>query len=169
GDGGTGAAPQSLIDFMGLPIKRSLPMVVDVLTEFGLRQRIRIIASGKLVNPADVAWALCTGADVAVSARGFMFSLGCIQALQCNKNTCPTGITTHNKDLQEGLVLSDKSERVAHYAKNLLKELEIISHSVGVSKPTDLNRSHIHIINEEGLPEAMEETFPLPTVREEYR
>ena len=94
-DGGTGAAPQSLMDYMGLPIKRSLPLVVDKLVEYGLRERIRVIASGKLINPADVAWAFCMGADFVVSARGFMFSLGCIQALQCNKNTCPTGITTH--------------------------------------------------------------------------
>ncbi|MEQ8954043.1 MAG: FMN-binding glutamate synthase family protein, partial [Gammaproteobacteria bacterium] len=97
GDGGTGAAPMSLMDDVGLPIRESLPLVVDLLNKYGLAQRIRVIASGKLVTPSDVAWALCVGADAVVSARGFMFSLGCIQALKCNKNTCPTGITTHNK------------------------------------------------------------------------
>ncbi len=101
-DGGTGAAPQSLMDFMGLPIKQSLPMLVDVLESYGLKQRVKVIVSGKLVNPAEVAWAMCMGADFVVSARGFMFSLGCIQALQCNKNSCPTGITTHNPKLQKG-------------------------------------------------------------------
>ena len=80
-DGGTGAAPQALIDDMGLPLKESLPMLVDTLKKYGLRQRIKIIASGKLVTPTDVAWALCMGADFVVSARGFMFALGCIQAL----------------------------------------------------------------------------------------
>lgn len=160
GDGGTGAAPQSLIDFMGLPIKRSLPMVVNILAEYNLRDRIRVITSGKLINPANVAWALCVGADVVVSARGFMFSLGCIQALQCNKNTCPTGITTHDPDLQEGLDPHNKAERVAHFAKNMLKELDVIAHSCGVENVRHLNRSHAQVINEHGLPEPMELTFP---------
>ncbi|MCV6604131.1 MAG: FMN-binding glutamate synthase family protein, partial [Porticoccaceae bacterium] len=114
-DGGTGAAPQSLMDHAGLPIRESLPWLVDKLEHYNLRQRIRLIATGKLVNPVDVAWALCAGADFVVSARGFMFALGCIQALQCNKNTCPTGITTHNSKLQQGLNPVEKAARVASY------------------------------------------------------
>lgn len=81
-DGGTGAAPQSLMDYMGLPLKESLPFVVDKLIEHKLRNRIKVISSGKLVTPSNVAWALAMGADFVTSARGFMFSLGCIQALQ---------------------------------------------------------------------------------------
>ena len=81
-DGGTGAAPMSLIDYMGLPVRESLPMVVDVLRRHGLRERVRVVAAGKLVTPAEVAWALCAGADFVVSARGFMFALGCSQAMQ---------------------------------------------------------------------------------------
>ena len=91
GDGGTGAAPMSLMDNVGLPIRESLPLVVDKLNEHGLRERIRIIASGKMITPAEAAWAFCAGTDFVVSARGFMFALGCIQALQCNQNCCPTG------------------------------------------------------------------------------
>ena len=91
-DGGTGAAPLPLIDDMGLPLRESLPMLVNKLIEHGLRDRVKVIASGKLITPADVAWALCMGTDFVVSARGFMFALGCIQALQCNRNTCPIGI-----------------------------------------------------------------------------
>ena len=91
GDGGTGAAPMPLMDNVGLTVRESLPLVSDILHRHGLRERIRLIASGKLVNPTDVAWALATGADFVTSARGFMFSLGCIQALKCNKNTCPDG------------------------------------------------------------------------------
>ncbi|MEQ9567333.1 MAG: FMN-binding glutamate synthase family protein, partial [Pseudomonadales bacterium] len=102
-DGGTGAAPQPLMDYMGLPLKSSLPIVTDLLEEYGLKDRIRLICSGKMIVPSEVAWAFAMGADVVVSARGFMFALGCIQSLQCNKNTCPTGITTHDKDLQRGL------------------------------------------------------------------
>ncbi|MCH9674114.1 MAG: FMN-binding glutamate synthase family protein, partial [Gammaproteobacteria bacterium] len=96
GDGGTGAAPMALIDDVGLPLRESLPIVIDKLIESDLRDRVKVIASGKLITPSDVAWAFCVGADFVNSARGFMFALGCIQALQCNKNTCPTGITTHD-------------------------------------------------------------------------
>jgi glutamate synthase domain-containing protein 2 len=167
-DGGTGAAPQSLIDFMGLPLKRSLPLVVDKLVEYGLRQRVRVVCSGKMINPAGVASALCMGADCVVSARGFMFALGCIQALQCNKNTCPTGITTHDKDLQRGLDPRDKAERVYNYALQMQYEVGVIAHSCGVSEPRQLSRRHAQMINEQGLPESMDEKFPLPRIRPEY-
>ncbi len=121
GDGGTGAAPMSLMDSVGLPIRESLPLVVDMLNSHGLKQRIRVIASGKLITPSEAAAALCVGADFINSARGFMFALGCIQALQCNKNTCPTGVTTHDKKLQRGLVPEDKAERVKQYSLNMRK------------------------------------------------
>ena len=156
-DGGTGAAPQSLIDFMGLPVRHSLPLVVGKLLEHGLRDRIRVIASGKMINPGGVAAALCLGADCVNSARGFMFALGCVQALQCNKNTCPTGITTHDEDLQKGLNPRDKSQRVAHYATNLMHEVETISHSCGVAEPRLLDHTHAQVINEQGVPEPMTE------------
>jgi glutamate synthase domain-containing protein 2 len=167
-DGGTGAAPQSLIDFVGLPLKVSLPLVIDKLTEYGLRDRIKIICSGKLVNPSDIAWAICMGADFVTSARGFMFALGCIQALQCNKNTCPTGITTHDPDLQKGLVPITKSERVYHYAENMTYEVGLIAHSCGVKEPRQLNRSHARIINDRGIPEPMNILYPEAQVRAEY-
>lgn len=156
-DGGTGAAPQSLIDFMGLPVRRSLPLVVGKLQQHGLRDRIRVICSGKMVNPGGVAAALCLGADCVNSARGFMFALGCVQALQCNKNTCPTGITTHDEDLQEGLNPKDKAQRVAHYAMNLMHEVETIAHSCGVAEPRLLEHHHAQVINECGVPEPMED------------
>ncbi len=161
-DGGTGAAPQSLMDYMGLTIKSSLPLVIDKLLSFELKDRIKVIASGKLINPSDVAWALCVGADFVVSARGFMFSLGCIQALQCNKNTCPTGITTHNAELQKGLDPTDKAERVSQYAKNMVYEVGVIAHSCGVKEPRGLNRNHAQIINAQGIPEPMIIKHPMP-------
>ncbi len=101
GEGGTGAAPMPLIDLVGMLIREALPLVVDMRNRAGLKDRVRIIASGKLVNSGDLAWALAAGADLVTSARGFMFSLGCIQALKCNKNTCPTGITTHDPRFQK--------------------------------------------------------------------
>ena len=86
GDGGTGAAPMELMDNVGLPLKEALPIVVDKIIQNGLKDRIKVIASGKLITPADVAWAVCAGADFVTSARGFMFAIGCIKSLKCNKN-----------------------------------------------------------------------------------
>jgi glutamate synthase domain-containing protein 2 len=82
-----------------------------------------------------------------------MFALGCIQSLQCNKNTCPTGITTHDEDLQQGLDPTDKAQRVASYANNLMHEVEVISHSCGVAEPRLLNRGHVQLISARGVPE----------------
>ncbi|MBT8121509.1 MAG: FMN-binding glutamate synthase family protein [Gammaproteobacteria bacterium] len=160
GDGGTGAAPMALIDDMGLPLRESLPMVVDKLNEYGLRDRVRVVASGKLITPADVAWALCMGANFVASARGFMFALGCIQALQCNKNTCPTGITTHNKRMQKGLDPMNKSVRVANYVNTMVYEVGMIAHSCGVREPRELHRAHARIVTENGLSVPMNELHP---------
>ncbi len=159
-DGGTGAAPQSLLDNMGMPVGASLPLLVDKLHLYGLRDRIRVAASGKMVTPSDVARALCLGADSVNTARGFMFSLGCIQALQCNKNTCPTGITTHNPELHKGLDPRVKSERVANYARNMIKEVNIIAHSCGVLEPHNLGREHAFIVNEDCQPVPLFERYP---------
>ena len=159
-DGGTGAAPMSLMDYMGLPIKESLPLVVDILTRHGLRDRIKVIASGKLITPGEVAWALCAGADFVVSARGYMFALGCIQALQCNKNTCPTGITTHDKSLQRGLDPVDKAERVQRYAQGMCKEVGVIAHSCGVPEPRRLKRFHCRVVQQDGRSAPLDELYP---------
>jgi glutamate synthase domain-containing protein 2 len=160
GDGGTGASPMPLMDLVGISIRESLPMVADLLIEAGLKDRIRLIASGKLVNPGDVAWAIAAGADFVTNARGFMFSLGCIQALKCNKNTCPTGITTHDPRLQKGLVPQDKFEKVAYYAKSIIKEVEIIAHSVGVTEPRQIQRHHVRVVQDSGRSLRMDVVFP---------
>ena len=162
GDGGTGASPMALMDNVGLPLKESLPLLVDELTRYGLKDRIKIIASGKLITPVEVAWALCVGADFVNTARGAMFALGCIQAMQCNKNTCPTGITTHNEDLQKGLVVSDKAERVAHYLENLSHDVCVIAHSVGIREPREFNRTHARIVTGNNTSVLLSELYPLP-------
>lgn len=161
GEGGTGAAPQVLIDHVGLPLTESLPMVVDIIEMAGLRHRIRIIASGKMVTSANVAWALCMGADFAVSARGFMFALGCIQSLQCHLDTCPTGITTHNKRLQKGLVVKDKAERVATYAHWVNHEVDVIAHSCGLHNAREFNREHARIVQHAAVSMSLSELYPL--------
>ena len=159
-DGGTGASPQSLMDYMGIPLSESLPKLVDLLVNYNLRERIKVVASGKLVTPAEVVMALCAGADFVNSARGFMFSLGCIQAMKCHQNTCPTGIATHNPHLQRGLVIEDKAERVYHYASNMEHEIAILCHSCGVDEPRKLERKHARVVRPDGFSCSLAELFP---------
>jgi glutamate synthase domain-containing protein 2 len=160
GDGGTGAAPMVLMDNMGLPLRESLPMLTEALAKHGLKDRIRVVASGKLVTPESVAWALCAGADFINSARGFMFALGCIQSMRCDKNTCPTGITTSNPKLQQGLNPEDKATKVANYCLGMRDNVEMVAHSCGVHDPRDLRPKHVRIVQQNGLSLPMNEVFP---------
>lgn len=168
GEGGSGAAPQALADHMALSIDEALPRVVDALIENGLKDRIRVIAAGKLLTPARVAWALSAGADFVNTARGFMFSLGCIQALRCHTNTCPTGVTTHNPRLQRGLVVEDKAERVAYYCKNMGKEIDMIAHSCGLHHAREFGREHVRIVQASGQSVALNVLYPYPAVKREW-
>jgi len=167
GEGGSGAAPQALADHMGLSIDEALPRVVDALIETGLRNRVRVIASGKIITSARAAWALCVGADFINTARGFMFSLGCIQALRCHQNTCPTGVTTHNKRLQRALVVEEKYQRVANYAINMNREIDMIAHSCGVRHARELKREHVRIVqaNHQSIALSMLYPYPEPKAR----
>lgn len=160
GEGGSGAAPQALADHMSLSIDEALPRVVDALIESGLRERVKVIAAGKLVTSARAAWALACGADFVNSARGFMFSLGCIQALRCHTNSCPTGITTHDAKLQRGLVVEEKYLRVANYARNLNREIDMIAHSCGLRHAREFNRGHVRIVQADGRSIAFNMIYP---------
>ena len=160
GEGGTGAAPQVLSDNVGLSLRESLPIMVDTLNMYDLRDHIKVIASGKLVTSGNVAWALCMGADFAVSARGFMFALGCIQSLQCHRDTCPTGITTHNKRFQKGLVVEDKGQRVANYAHWVNHEINVIAHSCGLRNASEFTRKHVRIVQKPGFSISLEKLYP---------
>lgn len=162
GEGGSGAAPQTLADYVSLPISEALPRVVDSLIESNLKDRIIVIAAGKLVTAAHGAWALCAGADFVNTARGFMFSLGCIQAMRCHKNTCPTGVTTHNPRLQKGLVVEEKRQRVANYARNINREINMIAHSCGLRHAREFKREHVRIIETAGKSIAMNILYPYP-------
>jgi glutamate synthase domain-containing protein 2 len=164
GEGGSGAAPQTLMDHMALPIAEALPRVVDSLLQADLKGRIRVIAAGKLVTSARAAWALCVGADLINTARGFMFSLGCIQALRCHTNTCPAGVTTHNKRLQRGLVVEEKYLRVANYARNMNKEIDMIAHSCGCRHARELKREHVRIVQTANQSIALNMMYPYPVV-----
>ena len=162
GEGGSGAAPQVLMDHVSLPIAEALPMLVDVLQSYGLRERVRVIASGRLVTSARVAWALCAGADFVTTARGFMFSLGCIQSLQCHMDTCPTGITTHNPRLQKGLVVKVKANRVANYAAWVNHELDVLAHACGLSNAREFRREHVRIVQQAGKSLGLDKLHPYP-------
>jgi len=143
GEGGTGAAPAPLIDYVGLPITEALPQVAEARQRHGLKDRMRIVAAGKLITPDKVAWAMCMGADFVSSARGFMFSLGCIQAMKCGTGRCPTGVTAAQERLIAGLDPADKAVRVARYAQRIREEVEIIAHSCGLTDPTGFLPKHV--------------------------
>lgn len=161
-DGGTGAAAVSLMDYVGLRLADSLPMLTNLLIKYDLRQRIKVGCSGKLITPGGVAWALAMGADFVNSARGFMFSLGCIQAMRCDKNSCPTGVTTHKKHLQAGLDPSLKKNRVKNYADVMHRQVELIAHSCGVKDPRQLNRQHVHMAQGDGRSIQADKLWPYP-------
>ncbi len=167
GDGGTGAAPMPLMDSVGLPLREALPKLVDILESYGLKGRVRVVASGKLITPTEAAWAFCAGADVVTSARGFMFALGCIQAMKCNKNTCPTGITTHDRRLQRGLNPEEKAVRVLNFVEKLRGEIKSIAHACGVRHPRKLGRRHVRIVQQNGLSVPLDELYPRQPLRPE--
>jgi len=169
GEGGSGAAPQALADHMSLSIDEALPRVVDALIESGLRQRIRVVASGKIVTSARAAWALAAGADFVNTARGFMFALGCIQALRCHQNTCPTGVTTHNKRLQRALVVEEKYLRVANYCNGINREIDMIAHSCGVRHARELRREHVRIVQANHQSIALNMLYPYPEPKARVR
>jgi glutamate synthase domain-containing protein 2 len=162
GEGGTGAAPQALADHMALSIDEALPRVADALYASGLTPRIRLVASGKIVTSARAAWALACGADFVNTARGFMFALGCIQAMRCHTNTCPTGIATHNTHLQKGLVIEEKYLRVANYCIALNKEIDMLAHACGLKHAREFRREHVRIMQPSGRSEALSSLYPYP-------
>ena len=119
-EGGTGAAPLEFSDSVGMPIQPALIFVHQTLIKYGLRNDIRIIASGKVTSGVSLLKMMAIGANLCNSARGFLFSIGCIQALRCNTNECPTGVATQDKMLMNGLVVNVKSDRAYYYHKNTL-------------------------------------------------
>lgn len=142
-EGGTGAAPKSFMDDLGVPLYSALPAVRRALDEVGARDKLKLIAAGKLINPARQFIALALGAQAVYTARGFMLALGCIQALQCNANTCPVGITTHNPRLYQGLDIDAKAQRVVNYAESLHHDhIELLA-SLGCTKFSDLAEQHL--------------------------
>jgi glutamate synthase domain-containing protein 2 len=137
-EGGTGAAPMEFSDSVGTPLDEGLSFVHNALVGANVRDRIRVIASGKINTGFQIATKVALGADMCSAARAMMFAIGCIQALRCNTNQCPTGVATQNPDLVKGLHVGDKSERVARYHKETVKSFFEVLGAAGLSAPSDL-------------------------------
>jgi glutamate synthase domain-containing protein 2 len=143
GEGGTGAAPLEFTDHVGAPLREGLLLVHNTLVGLNLRKQIKLGASGKVVTAFDMARAMALGADWCNSARGFMFSLGCIQAQACHTGKCPTGVTTQDKLRQRALVVPDKSERVHMFHENTLKALKELVAAAGLQHPGEIGPEHV--------------------------
>jgi glutamate synthase domain-containing protein 2 len=160
GEGGTGAAPQEYSDHVGMPLRDAIAFVYDSLNGFGIKDQIKIIASGKVITGFDIVRTLSLGADLCNSARGMMFALGCIQALECHNNTCPTGVATQNPDLMKGLVPEEKSVRVARFQHETVKSAMDLMASAGLSHPDEVTRDVITTRIERNKVETFAEIFP---------
>ncbi len=143
GEGGTGAAPLEYSNHIGTPLVPALVFVHNVLMGFGIRDKIKIISSGKIASAFGIIKQLCLGADACNSARAMMMALGCIQALRCNNNTCPVGVTTQNPILVAGLVVSDKKVRVANYHEETIDSVADMIGTMGIEKTEDLRQWHV--------------------------
>jgi glutamate synthase domain-containing protein 2 len=144
GEGGTGAAPPEFTNHVGMPMLDALAFVDDSLRGFGIRQEMRLIASGKVLTGFHILRAMALGADTCNSARAMMMALGCIQALECNRNTCPTGVATQDPYFMKGLVIADKTERVAAFHKNTVESFVELMGAMGIDNPEKINRTHVY-------------------------
>ncbi|MDQ0159468.1 FMN-binding glutamate synthase family protein [Alkalibacillus salilacus] len=159
GEGGTGASYQELSDSVGLPIKSALPLMNEALVQYGVRDQVKIIASGKLFSPDRVAIALAMGADLVNIARAFMITVGCIQALQCESNACPVGVATTDPELQKALVIDEKKHRVANYVISMRKGLYRLAAATGLESPTQFTREYIMYKDDKGHVLTLDEIY----------
>ncbi len=160
GEGGTGAAPQEYSDHVGMPLRDALAFVYDCLKGFGIKDQIKIICSGKIITGFDIIKTLATGADLCNSARGMMFALGCIQALECHANTCPTGVATQDPRLVKGLVPEEKSVRVARFQHETVKSAMELMASAGIGHPDEVDRNVVSMRVDRTKIQTFAETYP---------
>ncbi|HYG52995.1 MAG TPA: FMN-binding glutamate synthase family protein [Flavobacteriales bacterium] len=144
GEGGTGAAPLEFSNSVGMPLREALAFVYDALNGFALKRHIKIIASGKVATGFDLVKNLSLGADMCNSARAMMLALGCIQALECNTNKCPTGVATQDKNLMKGLVVDDKKVRIKNFHNETVKSAVELMAAAGVDHPSKLHRHMVY-------------------------
>lgn len=142
-EGGTGAAPVEFTDHVGAPLQEGLLLVHNTLVGVGLRERVKIGASGKIITAFDIARTLALGADYCNSARGFMFAVGCIQAGVCGTGRCPTGVATQDPARQRAIDVPDKSQRVANFHRNTMHALKELVQATGLLHPSEFLPDHI--------------------------
>jgi glutamate synthase domain-containing protein 2 len=142
-EGGTGAAPLEFTNYMGTPGKDALIYVVNKLNQVGLKEKIKVISTGKITTAFDIIRLLCMGADATYAARAMLLSLGCIQALRCNTNQCPTGVATQDKSLMKGLHVANKRTRVTNFHSETVKVVAEMLGAMGLKSHLDLRRSHL--------------------------
>ncbi len=160
GEGGTGAAPIEYADHVGMPLRDAIAFVHDMLVGYGLKDQIKIIASGKVITGFDIVKCLSIGADLCNSARGMMFALGCIQALECNTNTCPTGVATQDPSLVRGLDTETKSQTVHQYQRETVHAAMELIASAGLRHPDEVDRRVVSRRIDRNNIESFEQTYP---------
>ncbi|RTE03555.1 FMN-binding glutamate synthase family protein [Paenibacillus whitsoniae] len=161
-EGGSGATFKAMADGMGLPLYAALIILDDTARKYGVREKLKIFASGKLITPDKVAIALALGADCVNSARGFMMANGCIMALQCHTGKCPTGITTTDAKYQAALAPEEKQWRVMNYILQLREGLFSLAAACGLESPRGLTREHVVFTNSNGQTQRIIDLFPYP-------
>lgn len=162
GEGGSGATFQEMADSMGLPVQSAIVEADDALRRHGVRDRVRVFASGKLTSADRIAVALALGADAVATARGLMISVGCIQAQRCHSNECPVGVATTDEDLMQALVVDEKKWRVLNYVLTLRAALTSLAAAAGLRSPTQLERHHAVYRDAYGRAHDASELFPYP-------
>ncbi|MDH3686906.1 MAG: FMN-binding glutamate synthase family protein [Myxococcales bacterium] len=165
GEGGSGATYQEMADTMGLPLRSGIVEVDDALRRAGIRDRVKLFASGKLSSPDAIALALAFGADAVNIARGLMISVGCIQAQQCHTNRCPVGVATTDEELMEALVVEEKSFRVTNFVITLRAALTSLAAAAGLEAPTEFRREHAVHHDAFGRVVSAAELFPVARSR----
>ena len=160
GEGGTGAAPVEFSNSLGMPLLDGLAFAVDTLRGYGLKEDIKVIASGKIISSFHIARALAIGADLCNSARAMMLAIGCIQALQCNVNTCPTGVATQDPELMKGLDVEDKAIRTYQFHKNTMKSFAELISAAGLVHHSEIDRSYINLRVEINKVMCYDELYP---------
>ena len=142
-EGGTGAAPVEFTDHVGSPLQEGLLLVHNTLRGVGLRDVVKVGAAGKVTSAFDIARLMALGADWCNSARGFMFSLGCLQAQTCHTGRCPTGVATQDPQRQKSLVVEDKATRVFNFHQQTLHALKELVQAAGIHHPNQITAHHI--------------------------
>jgi len=142
-EGGTGAAPVEFTDHIGTPLRDALVFVDNALRGAGLRERVKVAASGKMVSAYDLLHHCALGADWVNMARPFMFAIGCIQARDCASGRCPTGLATMDPARYRVVDIAERAKRVANFHHNTLNALTEMLEAAGLHHPRELTRRHV--------------------------